>query len=116
PKEAYEIIAPLFERKVLTQEVADYLHEIAANDAETDKPTLKQRLKQLFPGLLRANFLLKHEDKEGEPPAMDKMLGNFYGYWTLASSLIELHNVDPCDERVFRKVVETENLIPETEK
>jgi hypothetical protein len=116
-KEVYELIAPLFERKVLTQEIADYLHEIAANDdRDTEKTLLRGHLKQLFPGLLRANFLLKHEDKDTEPPALDKMLGNFFGFWSLASALITQHDVDPRDEKSFQAALESNNFFPEAEK
>jgi len=111
-KEVYELIAPLFEPKVLTQEVADYLQEIISNDAVTDKGSLKQRLKHFLPGLLNASFLLKHEHKDGEPAPLDKMLGNFFGYWTLASALIIPQKVDMPDEKAQKADIERENLIP----
>ena len=115
-KEAYAVIAPLFERKVLTQEVADYLHEIVANDTETEKAALKERLKQLFPGLLRANFLVEHTHEDSTPAPLDKMIGNFYGFWTVASALINFHFVSPTDRQAFNAIIENENFIPGGEK
>ncbi len=114
-REVYDLIAPLFERKVLTQEVADYLHEIVSNDTETDKTALKERIKQLLPGLLRANFLMKHEEKDTEPPPMNKMLGNFFGFWSLASALIAPHEVAPRDEKAFQTALESNSYFPEEE-
>ncbi|MBP6811300.1 MAG: pentapeptide repeat-containing protein [Saprospiraceae bacterium] len=115
-KEAYDLIAPLFERKVLTQEIADYLFEIIDNDEKTDKVKLKQRLKYFLPGLLKANFLWEHEHKEGEPPALDKVIGNFYGYWTVASAMISPLEVDVRNESAYLGVIEAENLIPRSKQ
>ncbi|MCB9356474.1 MAG: pentapeptide repeat-containing protein [Lewinellaceae bacterium] len=114
--EVYTLIAPLFERKVLTQEVADYLFEIAANDKETDKAALKKQLKSFFPGLLRSNFLVKHEHDDTEVPAMDKIIGNYYGFLSLMSSLLDFHQIDISSQKAFQSHLKTESFIPKNEK
>lgn len=105
-------IHPLFAPKVLTDEIAEYLREIIRNDTTTDKVALKARLKYFLPELLEQSFLWEHKARRNEPSALRKMLGNFFGYWTLASGLVVYHAVDPRKEMEFEAMREQENLIP----
>ncbi len=112
-----EKIHPLFSPKIITNEIAEYLREIIQNDNNVDKAELKERLKEFLPELLQNSFLWKHEAKSHEPSALEKMAGNFFGYWTIASALIQSHNVNPIqEEKQFQTIIAAENLIAEHAK
>jgi len=116
-QQAMRVIAPLFEKKMISQEIADYLREIIQNDGETAiKAEVKQRIKALWPGLLDHQFLLQHSAGDNTLP-LEKITGNFFGYWTLASVLMAEHPLplpsDPDDEKAFKTAIAAENLIHE---
>ena len=118
--QAMELIAPLFEKKIISQEIADYLKEIIQNDSDmATKAEVKQRLKALWPGLLNHQFLQQHTKEDTTQP-FEKITGNFFGYWTLVSSLIMEHSLPLPMEDDFKKAlqtaIETENLIQKSQK
>jgi len=85
PERDLESLYELFGKKIITQEIVQYLIEIIRNDEELDKPLLIQRLTHFLQEFLDRDFL----SEAGKNNPLDIICAVFYGYWTVLHSLRE---------------------------
>ena len=98
-QKALETIFPLFASKVLSQEVVTYLVEIIEQNEETEKKKiLREQLIKFLPYLLKKDFLLSYDSRQGNTP-MDQATATWYGYWTVLSHLGLKENIIPVKEK-----------------
>ncbi|MEM9884365.1 MAG: pentapeptide repeat-containing protein, partial [Bacteroidota bacterium] len=83
-----QVIYPLFSTKFLSQEVLDYIREIAVNEEKDKVFLMKERLSSLFPKLLAVDFFIK-DQFEGNA-LFDAVLSVFHGFWTVYSATFEI--------------------------
>jgi uncharacterized protein YjbI with pentapeptide repeats len=81
-----EELYDIFQHRLLTDEVTQYLIEIIQNDTKADKTRLYHNLVHYLPDFLKSDFL---DPAKGYPHPLDTIRAVFYGWWTVVSHLQE---------------------------
>ena len=97
-EDALDHIFSLLSKQLLSIEIVDYLGEIIANDRETDKEKLSERMSFFLPRMLEKDFLADYNPKGGNYP-FNSALHTFYGFWVVLSHIKGDKNVIPGSER-----------------
>jgi len=82
-KRAFEVVFPLFSKRLITIEIQSFIIELIKNDDTQKVEHLSERLNFFFPQLLKNDFLFSYNIKEFYLSPLSIIKNSFIGYWTL---------------------------------